>query len=71
MVIAPDVIVDDPDTVKIIYGLETEFIEVLWYYANGGIYPDNGVDSCTYAYEKRHSANRGKVVNAYSTTCAC
>ena len=59
---------DDPEAVKIIYGHATEFIKAPWYWANGGIHPETGVDLFTDMDEKRHSANRRKVANAYSMT---
>jgi Cytochrome P450 len=68
--IAPnEVSLDDPEAVKIIYGHATEFIKAPWYYASGGIHADrDGADLFTDTDEKRHSANRRKVANAYSMT---
>ena len=59
---------DDPEAVKVIYGHATEFIKAPWYWANGGIHPEKNVDLFTDRDEKRHSANRRKVTNAYSMT---
>jgi hypothetical protein len=59
---------DDPEAVKVIYGHATEFIKAPWYWANGGIHPETGIDLFTDRDEKRHSANRRKVANAYSMT---
>ena len=67
--IAPnEVSLDDPESVKIIYGHATEFIKAPWYYANGGIHPERSNDLFTDLDEKRHSANRRRVANAYSMT---
>jgi Cytochrome P450 len=63
-----EVSLDDPESVKIIYGHATEFIKGPWYYASGSIHPENGVDLFTDTNEKRHSFNRRKVANAYSMT---
>jgi Cytochrome P450 len=67
--IAPnEVSLDDPEAVKTIYGHATLFIKAPWYYAQGGIHPEQGMDLFTDEDEKRHSANRRKVANAYSMT---
>ena len=67
--IAPnEVSLDDPEATKIIYGHATEFIKAPWYYANGGIHPEHGVDLFTDTDETRHAKNRRKVANAYSMT---
>lgn len=69
MRIAPnEVSLDDPEAVQMIYGHATKFIKAPWYYAQGGIHPETGMDLFTDEDEKRHSANRRKVANAYSMT---
>jgi len=57
--IAPnEVILDDPQAVKTIYGHATEFIKAPWYYASGGIHPEIGNDLLTDRDKKRHAKNR-------------
>jgi Cytochrome P450 len=67
--IAPnEVSLDDPEATKIIYGHATEFIKAPWYYASGGIHPEQSIDLFTDTDEKRHAKNRRRVANAYSMT---
>ncbi|OBT57364.1 hypothetical protein VE04_02759, partial [Pseudogymnoascus sp. 24MN13] len=60
--------IDDPDAVKIIYGLGSQFIKSPWYTASGDPDPHGTPDLFSDRNPARHAASRRKVASAYSMT---
>ncbi|PMD33301.1 cytochrome P450 family protein [Hyaloscypha variabilis F] len=60
--------IDDPEAVKIIYGLGSKFVKSPWYIASGNADPHAPKDLFTDRNPTRHAANRRKVASAYSMT---
>ncbi|PMD27974.1 cytochrome P450 [Hyaloscypha hepaticicola] len=60
--------IDDPDAVKIIYGLGSQFIKSPWYIAAGSADKHPPADLFTDRNPTRHAATRRKVASAYSMT---
>ncbi|KFY74560.1 hypothetical protein V499_05422 [Pseudogymnoascus sp. VKM F-103] len=60
--------IDDPDAVKVIYGLGSQFIKSPWYTASGDPDPHGTPDLFSDRNPTRHAASRRKVASAYSMT---